>query len=270
MTNPNRHLAILTSFLVFFAACNAQNRDQARPSFTINNGDTVKLSYSANGKVREAATMKNGSMYGQFTTYFFNGNIQQQGHMNVGRRTGVWKLFGEDGKLKNVNVYHNDKLLHNLDIQDFTFRQYKADKDTLSINLPASWTISNKKDWELIMCRRPGEVNERRPYISVVKDTSREAASFEKYCSRRKEAIGMMYPPGKLVAERRFRIGNRDCYQVAFSYREGNSELGCVQTWIKMGNAIYSVAGVAGNDPAGDFLKFKGLFEEITASIRIK
>ncbi|MBD0403426.1 hypothetical protein [Flammeovirga sp. EKP202] len=46
--------------------------------------------------------------FGDFTSYFPNGQIKMEGQFSTGEKTGLWKLFYESGKIKEEGEFENN------------------------------------------------------------------------------------------------------------------------------------------------------------------
>lgn len=65
-----------------------------------------------NGNVKISAfTMLNSKDFnGKFTSYYENGEMESEGKLKNGQRTGFWTLYYDNGKLKNKSNYYQGKL----------------------------------------------------------------------------------------------------------------------------------------------------------------
>ena len=72
------------------------------------------------------------------------------------------------------------------------------------------------------------------------------------------------------VSLNELRINGFKAYQLIYSIEEKGISLGAITTWILNKNNIYIVSGMSKNEnKKSDFLKIKGVFEEITASFKL-
>jgi hypothetical protein len=74
----------------------------------------------------------------------------------------------------------------------------------------------------------------------------------------------------KVVTERKLLIHQLPAYQLAYMFETQNVRLGGMVTFINSGVEVYLVIASASNQQPGDFLRYKGLFEEITNSFSIQ
>lgn len=78
--------------------------DDANSKFT----DTY-ISYYKDGNVEEKKTFVDGKLNGEYSIYFYNGNINKHFLMSEGRRDGLSATFTEDGKICTLTPYVSDQ-----------------------------------------------------------------------------------------------------------------------------------------------------------------
>lgn len=64
--------------------------------------DGISRSFSMNGELRQECHFERGKLHGRFTTWWDNGNLQEQGQYDSGNRVGRYEWFDRDGATVRV------------------------------------------------------------------------------------------------------------------------------------------------------------------------
>lgn len=272
MTLTRRNMArtcLLISPVLFMLACSSGKEQKARESIEIKNGDSTHFVYDENGNLQSSVAIKNGVKMGTYTSYYPNGKVKETGLMDRNKRTSVWKLYSKSGDLEKADVYFADSVILNLDPAEFRFKEESVKKYGFSIDVPKVWNtkvdqqgmllVSSKNCVGLVYC----------PNITITKDTL-AGQSFQEYAIETRDAILESLANAEIVIDRMLTINNVPGYQFAYSFEEGTRKLGGVSTLVNASTGIYIITGLAPNDPPGSFLRYKGFFEEVANSFRVK
>lgn len=260
---------LLCTPLLCMLACSSGKESKARESIEIKNGDSTHVVYDENGNLQSSVSMKNGVNNGTYTSYYPNGKVKETGLMEMNKRTSVWKLYSKSGDLEKADVYYADSVIINLDPAEFRFTEESVKKYGFSISLPKAWStkvdqqgmllVSSKNCVGLVYC----------PNITITKDTL-AGQSFQDYALETRDAILESLAHAEVITDRVFTINNIPSYQFAYSFEEGTRKLGGVSTLLNASTGVYIVTGLAPNDPPGSFLRYKGFFEEVANSFKVK
>jgi hypothetical protein len=260
---------IILPMIVCAMTSTAQTTKPPKPAIVIKNGDTSRIEYHSNGKLKTSAVIKKGRKNGLYTSYFPNGNIKERGMMINDHRDGTWKLYEESGILQSAPFYDSDSILAYADINDFTFREYNLDSNKLSINIPATWIAKVNYKWYLINSSKNCPVNTSCPNISVAID-SLDEKSWQEYTEGRLTLVKESGTPTQIMSKRYLLIDKYPAYEIVYKMQEGKRLHADFWVLINVKGKIYSVAATITMNPLVEILKYDGLFREVIASIRIK
>jgi hypothetical protein len=260
---------LLAAPILFMLACSSGSGSKARESIEIKNGDSTHVVYDENGNLQSSVAIKNGVKNGTYTSYYPNGKVKETGLMDRNKRTSVWKLYSKSGDLEKADVYYGDSIVLNLDPAEFRLKEESVKKYGFSIDLPKAWNtkvdqqgmllVSSKNCVGLVYC----------PNITITKDTL-TGQSFQEYALETRDAILESLANAEVITDHVSTINNAPGYQFAYSFEEGTRKLGGVSTLVNASSGIYIITGLAPNDPPGSFLRYKGFFEEVANSFRVK
>lgn len=77
-----------------------------RWELVLQNGQRVQHSiWYENGQLREIQNYREGTVDGEFTSYYPSGVVRIQGAYDRGERAGVWTRFDEDGEVVSIEDY---------------------------------------------------------------------------------------------------------------------------------------------------------------------
>lgn len=63
------------------------------------------MHYFKSGRINYLQDYKNDSMTGKFEVYSSAGRMTQQGRLFRNKNAGMWKMYNEDGQLKEINIF---------------------------------------------------------------------------------------------------------------------------------------------------------------------
>ncbi|HMI60789.1 MAG TPA: hypothetical protein VK518_07775 [Puia sp.] len=255
---------LLITFL-FFSNCNEPSKK--RDFQTGANGDSVQVNYFDNGTRSDETSIKNGVPNGPYTSYYQNGSIKETGLLINGRKGTIWKIFDSSNKLLRVQHFDDDKVIFDLPVDDFTFERKSNDKAGFSIKLPRSWITAFSDSSALMTSHKNCDSGVFCPNIIITKGLM-TTNSFTSFGDTIKRTLMSHFNGCRIVTERQFEIDKKPSYQAAFMFEAENRQLAGVVTVIQHQTEVYNIISMAGNEPSGSFLKYKGLFEEIAYSFR--
>jgi hypothetical protein len=254
---------------LFMLSCSSGKEQKARESIEIKNGDSTHVVYDENGNLQSSVAIKNGVKNGIYTSYYPNGKVKETGLMDKSKRTSVWKLYSKSGDLEKADVYYADSVILNLDPAEFRFTQQSVKKYGFSIDVPKAWKTNVDQQGMLLVSSKNCVGLVYCPNITITKDTL-VAQTFQEYAIETRDAILESLAKAEVITDRVYTINSLPAYQFAYSFEEGTRKLGGVSTLVNSSTGIYIITGLAPNDPPGSFLKYKGFFEEVAYSFRVK
>lgn len=258
--------SILLIAVLFFSSCN-ESVKKTKDFQTGPNGDTIMVSYFDNGTRSEETTIKNGVPNGPSTSYYQNGNVKETGLLTNGHKNSIWKFYDSSSHLSQVQHYADDKPVYNLPVDDFTFDKKSNDKAGFSLKLPHKWITAFSDSSALMTSHKNCDSDVFCPNIIITKG-SMTGTSFTSFADTVKRALMSQFTGCRIVTERIFEIDKKPSYQAAFTFVNENRQLAGLVTVIQHQSDIYNIISIADNEPAGSFLKYKGLFEDIAWSFR--
>jgi antitoxin component YwqK of YwqJK toxin-antitoxin module len=238
--------------------------------YEVVDGDSVLIKFSPDGKIRESVSViRNGYQNGLYKSYYPNGMIRETGHMKDDKRDGLWFFYNTDSTLLNAYHYSNDSIIKILDKSDFDFSEIIIPNNRLRINIPSAWAKNVVDQGEVLFtARKECGLGKFCPNIVITIYRPEQKYSFSAFTKQYLEFLRTAYPNVGVIYERSLIIDNKSAYQWALTFRQENVNLGAINTLVNAANGILIISEMAPNESTGDFLKYKGLFEQIAATLR--
>jgi len=212
----------------------------------------------------------NGEPNGPYASFFANGNIKAAGLLVHGRKTSVWKFYdSSSNQLKKAQHFAEDSLIYDLPVDDFNLVEKSNDAAGISIKLPFVWVKTVSDSALLLTAHKDCDSGTFCPNITVTKGRM-TVHSIADFIDTAKNVLMNRFQDCRFVTQRHLMVDNKASFQVAFTFSEENHHLGALVTMIPNGPDVYNIIAMADNDPPESFLKYKGLFEEIAHSFRVK
>lgn len=231
--------------------------------------DSTYVRYYKNGSRKIIANIKNRKFHGKYIKLYENGKIAEIGVMVNGLKNGVWKHYNENATLIEVGQYYNDSLLYYLDKSDFSFLPQAIEQEKINISMPLNWQIGHGDDPSiLLVSQKKCETTIFCPNIILTKEILKKNMDFSNYLQISFELLQKRLPFFKPVAKGEITIDNLSAFQITYLMQVNGVKLGGITTWINNDSIIYIITGMANNESHGEFLKYKGLFKEITDSFK--
>jgi len=232
--------------------------------------DSVYFEYYENGNKKVIASTEGGKYHGKYTALYENGNIAESGFMVNGMKSGVWKNYNEQGVLDNVKEYYNDKQMFDLDKADFSLLSRALEQEKIEINMPINWEVKGGDDPRLLLVSQKN-CNESVafcPNITFTKEKLKDEMDFNSYLQLSVDLLQKQLSYFKPVAKGEVLIDNLPAFQMTYLMQVEGIKLGGITTWINNNGVVYVVTGMAINEENSEFLKYKGLFQEVTDSFK--
>ncbi|RYD59283.1 MAG: hypothetical protein EOP56_00005 [Sphingobacteriales bacterium] len=253
-------LIILFYFLSLGCGSSASNSQNY-----ITQKDSILETHYSDGEIMTRKIRTDEDSILIYQHYSNSGNLDTQGLLISGMKTGVWKFYNNDN-IVGCAYYFNDTITFNLDKDDFITKHICFEGTNMCISAPLSWEIGNidkklhyvKKECRDSFC----------PNLGITVDTVN--GDLESRVNRDLSAFEKRYPQIKFIDKKRLLIDSKESIRIGYIFSSQGNNLGALSTWIKNGKTVYIITGIAINEPAGEFLKLRGAFEEMSTSFRIK
>ncbi len=178
-------------------------------------------------------------------------------------KDGVLKEYNELNALMKVDLYYNDSLLFNLDLDDYDFVDKKL-SNKMTISVPEKWQTSDLEYGDLAIVKSCSEIF--CPNFTITKEKVNDR--FDLYLDKNIGLLSKQFNVFKLIAQGGKKINTLESYQITYLMEVDNVRLGGITTWVKKDEVIYILTGMAINEKNSEFLKYKVLFQEIVESFR--
>ena len=265
----NKFIGVLFFICLLFVRCTNSERKDSQVSILKNsNGDSLQITYFYNGNKKSEAILKNDQINGLYIAYYENGSIKETGLMENNHKLNIWKSFDSAGTLKNVRHYYMDTVVYELPPVDFIFEERSSKETSFSIKVPKYWGSQLENPSLLFMAYKPDSTFFFTPNITITKDSA-NVESLEQHVSSTKNILSGNLSNLKIFTERVLLINTKDAYQMGFRFDQKDKNIGALLTIIKDNTTYYNITEMAGNEPPGSFLKYKGLFEEVANSFKL-
>lgn len=226
--------------------------------------------YYENGNKKVICKNTDGIMNGEYIKYFIDGQIEEQGLMINGTKNGVWKTYDNKGGINKVQEFYNDTLLFVLDESDFLFKQEVVDEGNFEMMIPKEWEIIRNVDAPLLLISSKvcDETIKFCPNITISKEELGNQIDFSDYIQRNVDLLSQQLSYFKPIAKGDIEIDGNSAFQLTYLMQVEGVKLGGITTWIKANNYVYVITGMAINEKESEFLKYKGLFQEVTSTLK--
>ncbi len=252
-----------------YVACqNEQNTKENLESTKKNLSDSVYIDHYSNGNKKIVTTIKDGKYHGKYSSFDEKGTIQEEGLMIMGLKNGVWKYYNGNKNIKKVLQYYNDSLIFELDKSDFSLLNHTIENERIEIKIPSNWKTENGNAPQILL------ISQKRcdnsivfcPNITFTKEELKEDMTFEDYLKFSFNLLQQKLPYFKAVAQGQIRIDGLSAFQLSYLTQVNGIKLGGLTTWINKGNKVYVLTAMAINEKNSEFLKYKGLFQEVAST----
>ncbi|HEY8971779.1 MAG TPA: hypothetical protein VIM64_21910 [Puia sp.] len=259
----------LLLIILFFSHCTSFSKKSS--SYQIGStGDSILTNYFDNGQKSDETIIKNGVPNGMHISFFANGNIKDAGLLVNGLKTSVWKFYDSSSNhLIRVQHFSEDTAIYDLSVDDFDLVEKSNDAAGFSIRLPFTWVKKLSDSAILLTSHKDCDSAAFCPNITITKG-SMDAHSLADFIDTAKNALMNRFQDCHFVSERHILVNNKPSFQTAFTFLEENHNLAGLITIIQNGPNVYNIVSMADNNPPGSFLKYKGLFEEIANTFRVR
>jgi len=251
---------------VFFFSCKGKNQTNQKATTQVVNGDSVKMIYDDNGKLLSKGIIHNGEYNGFVISYYDDGVPKNEGVILNNKRIGLWKEFDKNGTLEAAEHYDADSVLFKFDKSDFDFQQITSQYG-FKISAPKTWVQKDKPEPPLLMeIYQSTDSFIHHPNLQIIAD-SINSNDLQGFC---KNYITNFWKNNgaaiQLVYSRNVVINSKPSCQIGYKIIFKNQNLAGVATFIKNGNMMFVLSGMALNDGKIGFLRYKDLFEQIAAT----
>jgi len=231
--------------------------------------DNIYLEYHNNGNKKIEANIQNGKFNGKYIKFYKNGSIEEVGIMVDGLKNNVCKKYDQKGILIEVNQFFDDNVTLSLSVTDFLLEDTILDSNRIKLGSPIYWDrVEIENTNVLFACQKKENKSVFSPNFTLTKEDL--PINFDEYLKKNIEILENSLPFFKRIGQGNLIINNLPAYQISYLMLINGVKLGGVTTWINNNGVIYVITGIAINEVDGEFLKYKGLFQEISRTFRRK
>jgi hypothetical protein len=237
-----------------------------------NQKDSIHIEYYENGNKKVLSSIKDGKFNGYYKSFYKNGNIAKSGEMINNKKNSTWRYFNTNGTLEEVKIFDEDKLLFDMDTIDFSLSTIDVEEKNIKIDIPIHWdkiteyesplllTSQKKCDDSFVFC----------PSITITKEKLQNNYSFNGYVNISYQLLQKRLGYFKPVSKGNLIINGHPAFQLTYFMLVDDVKLGGITTWIYNDGYVYIITGMSINEVDSEFLKYLGLFQEISATFRMQ
>jgi hypothetical protein len=254
-------------FITILVSCNKVNKKEDQKTIV----PEYKKEYFENGNVKTHVGMKNGIEHGVYFEYHEDGSLAVSGLKINGKKNGLWKSFDKKRKIIFVKQLYNDNLVYELNKEDFKFRKTKLNKK-IKIDVPYKWKVNEYPDSKQILLTARKECDENIefcPTFSLTLEKREKSFELKKYKENTDSILQMKFSNYRILKERDYSFKGITYYEKIYTGVVNNIQLGGISTWVFKNDKIYVITGFALNEKENSFLKFEGLFKDVTNSFEL-
>lgn len=234
-----------------------------------NANSNIKEEYYSNGNIKVRVPLKNNIEHGHYYSFHNNGMIEKSGVVIKGKKNGLWKYSDSLGRVFAAKQYYNDSIVHNLDAIDFDYLNKKLDKN-IEIKIPKKWTVVNdfvEKPILLVLRKECKKTVSFCPNLTITYESSIIETEQDKYIKKSNEILKSNFKNYRVIKERKYFSNGITYYEKIYTGNSKDINIGGITTWIFSSNKTYIITGLALNEKDNPFLKYEGLFKDITNSL---
>lgn len=239
----------------------------------IDKKNNVKVEYFKTGEIKTRVELDDNIEHGNYSRFYQNGDLAESGIKIRGKKNGLWKYYDTLGLIKSAVHYYEDSLVYNLDVEDFKFNPKKIDND-LTIEIPKNWEIINninEKNVLLTIRKKCSETIFFCPNLTIAQEKSfKTNDDIEVYLKLSDNILSSNFSNYRVIKERKYLFNKIIYFEKIYVGSAHNISIGGITTWIFKENKTYVITGLALNEHENTFLKYEGLFKNITDNIKIK
>ena len=234
--------------------------------YEIINGDSFLISKDESKSITTLSQVKSGNLSGRCELQK-DGKLYASGLIDMGKRTGTWKFYAENNKINSVIQYYNDSIVTTLDVKDFNFETVAL--DNIEFVVPINWKINKSKTEHIFFSAMKSDSNGGfNSNFTIIRDSIPSTSTFENYTNIAMNELVRSNPSIELVYQEYTNFNNLRGKRICFKLTvEGNS-IGVITYIFNLDHTNLYIVNCTASNSNGNFLKYKGLYEEITSSFK--
>ncbi|WP_159296058.1 PsbP-related protein [Tenacibaculum maritimum] len=235
------------------------------------NKSNEKKEYYETGEIKTHANIKDGIEHGVYFEYHRNGELSISGIKIKGKKNGLWKRYDSKGKIISAKQYYNDNVVHELELSDFIFKRIKL-KNHEEIDVPKNWEMIpvNQSNQVLLSIRKNcSKYIKFCPTLNVIEEDRIASSNIDSFIDKNNELLKKALNNFRIIKERKYEYDGTMFYEEIYAGENNNLGIGGISTFVFTKKKIYIITGNALNEKGNSFLKYEGLFKEITNSFRL-
>jgi|GEM_PF-1854035 len=231
--------------------------------------NNIRTEYYGNNNVKSLVKMKGDLEHGVYQEYYENNILKSTGVKIKGKKNGVWKNFSTDNKLTEVNYFYNDSLYYSLDKNDFIF-SIKNVTNNIKIKMPFHWE-RHQTDNERALFISKKKCIDSLSFCPIITLTYENVGSsnINEYLEKNITLLSDYMPSYRKIKEREFEVNKNKAYELTYIATVNGIKIGALTTWVFHEDKCYIITGMSTNELNNEFLKYEGLFKEISSSLMI-
>ena len=233
--------------------------------------DSQHIEYYPNRKEKMNAQLKAGKMQGAYRSFYENGTAREKGMMADDQKTGLWYFYDSSGRLNQVGIYANDKMVRNLDTADYHLVSKKLAPEKMQLTVPYDWQVVDVgvNPMVVMVCEKKcNEADQFCPNFTFTKEPLDGRGTFDDYIAYGDTMLKATIPNFKLVSKGKTTINGYKAYRVEYRGKAENLQLGSVMTLFYAKDTVYIMNCMAKDQPKGNFDNYQNLFMEISNSVK--
>ncbi|MBI3511371.1 MAG: hypothetical protein HY064_11960 [Bacteroidetes bacterium] len=261
-----KNIFFLFAFPFFLMACSGDEKKTNTPDSAKDSIGKITLQTDS-GKMVVAT--KNGVKDGNAVLYFPDGKVKQKGMFLEGKVAGAWVTYDENGNAIKAEHISNGKVLHELDVNDFNFRDYRNEKMGISFNVPKAWKEIESPNGALLVSFEK-ELNDTsvkmKPNFNVAMAVLQPGDDLASLAQMQIQVLHENMGRVEIVNEEKMRIDSCDAFRRYGMYYDEQEKVGFLNLIIISGKNVWFFSCDAQNNSDAEFLKYQGVFEAIVES----
>ncbi|HBS86989.1 MAG: hypothetical protein A2W91_02115 [Bacteroidetes bacterium GWF2_38_335] len=189
---------------------------------------------------------------------------RMEGDLINSKKHGVWKFYSVKNILDSVNFYRGDTVYLKLDKDDYNC-EFISIKNKYKVSVPKKWKIENSENENVLLSLFKNCNDSFKPVITITYEKN-NFKSFKEYIENSIYSLQNKPYFKELLQSNLTKINKNQAAYVSFEIIVNEEIAGVLAIFIDINNEIFVFTGTAFNEPKGEFLRYKVVFEKIAES----
>lgn len=200
-----------------------------------------------------------------------DGTVRGRGYFFHGKPAGAWVRYDSLGNILSAAHLLDGKSLCELDKNDFYFTSWKNDTMGASFMVPKSWKQIPSPNSALLVSFEK-EISDTtirvKPNFNVTHAKLQPGDNLQSLARMELQMLQEKMGSVEVVDEAFITVDSCNAFRRYGKYSNGNASVGFLDLIIISGNDAWFFSCEAQNKTQGEFLRYQGVFQEITESFR--